>query len=241
MPQAKRKTKRKTAKRAESAKPRRKAKAKVASKKRPAAKRPTKKKAKGRTAKKRRTVSAENEELRAKIAEELDGDEEGRAARVSDALDERLSWFLKRSPVPKGVGRPTKYHPDLCEFLPAMFERGESVSEVCVALSLSKETFYRWVEEHPEFSNAYKAGLARSEAWWSRLGRAGAAGFVDIQPATWVFNMKNRFSWTDRIETEHSGEIRGGGIIVSPLADPEEWNKAAAEQQRLMKGNSASE
>lgn len=143
----------------------------------------------------------------------------------------------KKRPAAK-TGRPTKYTPAIAKNLPPMFENGESVAEVCCALDIHKDTFYEWVKKYPAFSDAYKKGLQRSEAWWSKLGRAGSMGQVKIQPATWIFNMKNRFSWTDRIETEHSGEIKGsGGIIVSPLADPEEWNKAAAEQQRLMKGH----
>lgn len=139
---------------------------------------------------------------------------------------------------PAKTGRPTKYTPALAKRLPDMFANGESVAEVCVELDIHKDTFYEWIKKYPAFSDAYKKGLQRSEAWWSKLGRAGSMGQVKIQPATWIFNMKNRFNWTDRIETEHSGEIGGGpaGIIISPLADPDEWNKAAARQQALMKG-----
>ena len=101
------------------------------------------------------------------------------------------------------AGRPKEYTEEvaleIAERLPGMFEQGESVAEVCAELGMCKETFYRLAAEHPEFSNAYKKGLQLSEAWWTKLGRAGAAGKVDIQPTTWIFNMKNRFKWTDRL------------------------------------------
>ena len=106
------------------------------------------------------------------------------------------------------TGRPTKYSSKLCKRLPAMFENGESVAEVCAELGIWKDTFYNWVKEHPEFSDSYKKGLELSEAWWTNLGRAGSAGEAKIQPATWIFNMKNRFKWTDRQETNLSGGLQ---------------------------------
>lgn len=132
-------------------------------------------------------------------------------------------------------GRPTKYSKDICEKLPDMFRGGESVAEVCCALNIHKDTFYEWVKKYPRFSDAYKKGLQNSEAWWSRLGRNGSTGDVKIQPATWIFNMKNRFGWKDRIEQEHSGEI-SGGLVVSQTMSEEDWLAAAKKQQALMKG-----
>ena len=106
------------------------------------------------------------------------------------------------------IGRPTKYSKNLCKKLPEMFKNGESVVEVCAALGIWKDTFYNWVKEHPDFSDSYKKGLELSEAWWLKLGRAGSAGKTRIQPATWIFNMKNRFKWTDRQETNISGGLQ---------------------------------
>jgi transposase-like protein len=98
----------------------------------------------------------------------------------------------------KKIGRPTKYTPALCEKLPAMFKNGESVAEVCAELGIWKQAFYDWIDQYPDFSNAYKKGLELSEAWWTKLGRLGSQGKARIQPATWIFNMKNRYKWTDR-------------------------------------------
>lgn len=91
------------------------------------------------------------------------------------------------------------------------FRGGESLAEVCVAIGICKMSFYKACDISPEFKTAYSKGQEYSEAWWTKLGRAGAAGKVNIQPATWVFNMKNRFKWKDRVETEHTGNI---GITI---------------------------
>jgi len=141
----------------------------------------------------------------------------------------------KVAPKKRAVGRPTKYSKALAEKLPAMFDNGESVVEVCVALDIHKDTFYEWVKLYPEFSDAYKKGLAKSEAWWTRLGRGGAMGQVKIQPATWVFNMKNRFNWKDRIENQHSGQV-SGKLVIGGDMDVGEWEAAAKKQQAIMKG-----
>ncbi|GHU62048.1 hypothetical protein FACS189445_4660 [Spirochaetia bacterium] len=105
------------------------------------------------------------------------------------------------------AGRPTKYSRKLCKMLPDMFLEGQSVVEVCSDLGISKDTFYQWVNKYPEFSDSYKKGLLLSEAWWEKLGRAGATGKISINPATWIFNMKNRFKWTDRQDLNVAGEL----------------------------------
>lgn len=105
------------------------------------------------------------------------------------------------------LGRPTIYEPELCETLPDMFMQGESITEVCVKLGISRDTFYRWMKLYPDFSDAVKIGLEKSEAWWEKLGRAGAAGVTDINPPVWIFNMKNRFKWSDRSDVSVSGML----------------------------------
>jgi len=104
------------------------------------------------------------------------------------------------------TGGRTRYRRQIAERLPAMFENGESVAEVAQELGVSRMTFYRWVDKHKEFREAYEEGLFRSEAWWLRLGRAGAAGQIRGANATmWIFNMKNRFKWRDLPAEEGGG------------------------------------
>jgi hypothetical protein len=106
-----------------------------------------------------------------------------------------------------------KYKPELAEKLPEMFANGEDVAEVATKLGISRQTFYQWVEKFPKFAEAYALGKQYSEAWWSKLGRAGAAGKVDIQATVWIFNMKNKFGWRDRTETTMTGEITVNEVV----------------------------
>jgi hypothetical protein len=105
--------------------------------------------------------------------------------------------------------------------LPALFAEGQSVCEVCGSLGISKDTFYLWAAKYPRFSDAYKTGLALSQEWWEKAGRAGAIGKIPIQPAVWIYNMKNRFrtDWKDKTEVELSGEV---SYTVIPATRPED-------------------
>ena len=93
-----------------------------------------------------------------------------------------------------------KYKAEYANQLPDMFSNGEDVAEVCLKLGISRRAFYDWIEKHPKFKEGYELGKLASEAWWSKLGRAGAAGKVQIQPTVWIFNMKNKFGWRDQPE-----------------------------------------
>ena len=100
-----------------------------------------------------------------------------------------------------------KYDDAIAEKLPAMFENGESVVEVCVQLGINRDTFYDWCKKHKKFNKAYEQGKLLSQAWWEKLGRAGSLGTQKINPATWIFNMKNRFKWSDRTEVESNNNV----------------------------------
>lgn len=95
-----------------------------------------------------------------------------------------------------------KYKKQFAKDLPAMFENGEAVEEVACALGVTKKTFYNWLDTYPEFAEAYELGKQKSQAWWLKLGREGSNGSQEIQPTVWIFNMKNRLGWKDKVEVE---------------------------------------
>ena len=124
---------------------------------------------------------------------------------------------------------PAKYDPQLAEKLPDMFNGGESVVEVCVSLGIARKTFYMWVKEYPEFGEAFARGKERSEAWWTRIGRAAAAGKVNgFMSGPWIFNMKNRFGWKDQADITVT---QNAGIALLPpqMDSIEDWSNQAQE------------
>lgn len=103
------------------------------------------------------------------------------------------------------MARPTKYRADFPGRALKLMRAGASLCEVAADLGISEETIHVWKRDgkHKAFSEALASGVSLAQAWWERLGRAGAAGKVNVQPAVWIFTMKNRFEWTDKKEVTH--------------------------------------
>lgn len=77
---------------------------------------------------------------------------------------------------------------------------GASDVEIIAYLNVSKDLFYRWLDEEPEFSATIKRARTLCEAWWTRHGMMMASGEAEGNATVWIFNMKNRFKWTDKVE-----------------------------------------
>ena len=107
-------------------------------------------------------------------------------------------------------GRPTKYDPDMCARVIECGAEGMGKCEMAEELGIHYETFEAYQAAHPEFSEAVKAALRKSQAWWERKGREATFGGCDGYNATsYIFQMKNRFKedWRDKVEQEHSGGL----------------------------------
>jgi hypothetical protein len=101
-------------------------------------------------------------------------------------------------------GRPSKFKPEYCDLLIEHMKKGFGINTFGPVVDVNRDTVYEWVNVHQDFSDAYKKGMDHYEGFWERLGMAGAMGKVPgFNAAAWIFNVKNRFKWTDRQETTH--------------------------------------
>lgn len=125
-----------------------------------------------------------------------------------------------------GKGRPSQYNPKVIDILDGMGGEGEGMAEAWVALGISRQTFYNWQKEHPQFLEAVNNMKARSQAWWERNGRLATFGMRDeaFNATAFIFNMKNRFGedWRDKIEQDHTssdGSMKPPSEIIIRAAD----------------------
>lgn len=102
-------------------------------------------------------------------------------------------------------GRPTKYEERFCEMLIDHMKQGLSFEAFGGAIGVSKDTLYRWLKRHVEFSDAKKIATQYSQLFWEQQALNGLFDQKDkkLNSTVWIFNMKNRFGWRDRIETEN--------------------------------------
>lgn len=104
------------------------------------------------------------------------------------------------------VGRPKKdlseLPKDWKERIIELGEEGGSDVEMRALLRISRDLWYRWLEEEPEFSETIKEAHELCEAFWTAHGRRMATGAAEGMPAVYIFNMKNRFKWRDKPEEE---------------------------------------
>lgn len=68
-------------------------------------------------------------------------------------------------------------------------------------LKAHKQTLYEWVRDYPDFGDAKKMGAMLCFDFWEELGATAVNSPPNqFNTGVYVFNMKNRFGWRDKVE-----------------------------------------
>lgn len=78
--------------------------------------------------------------------------------------------------------------------------------------SFSNDLWDRWIKEEPQFSETIKTGKLLAEAWWSKSGRKNLEN-KEFSFTGWYMNMKNRYGWKDKTETD----VTTNGESINPI------------------------
>lgn len=106
------------------------------------------------------------------------------------------------------LGRPSEFKEEYCEMLVEHLSKGLSFSSFAGVIGVCEDTVYRWAKEHPTFSESKKIGWPKSKLMWEQMGIDGANGTLEkFNTGAWIFNLKNRFGWKDKTETELTTKI----------------------------------
>jgi len=108
-----------------------------------------------------------------------------------------------------GPGQPTKYKPEYCEQLIEHMSKGLSFECFGPKIGVNRDTLYEWCKVHSEFSDAKKRAVDACLLWWEQISIDWIVNekFNSLNSASWIFSMKNRFKWTDKVEV--SGDPSG--------------------------------
>ena len=119
----------------------------------------------------------------------------------------------KRLVSPK-LGRPSKYQPQYGDQLIEHMRQGFSFESFGAIIGSHRDTLYEWAKVHEPFSDAKKRAVGEGLLFYEKVGLAGMTGKLKgFNPAAWIFSMKNRFQWQDRVEIEQYSTERH--IIVT--------------------------
>lgn len=116
------------------------------------------------------------------------------------------------------AGRPSKYNPKFCEMLIDHMANGFSFETFAAKIDVNQDTLHEWVKVHKDFSESKKKAFCKCQLFWENLGinhivnitekdDQGNSRSASLNTGAWIFNMKNRFKWTDRIEVQGSGDV----------------------------------
>ncbi len=95
---------------------------------------------------------------------------------------------------------------------------GSSVEKVCQMWGIVPTTYYKWIDNHPDFAEAHEHGKRDNMIWWQEVGQAGITGQFKLNAAAYNFTMSNLHGWNTKVvtETNASDEIRTININVLP-------------------------
>ncbi len=149
-----------------------------------------------------------------KAAIETRDESRKRLAKALDALIEEAR-ALNVPLEPSREGRPTKYEPAFCGMLLEHMAKGLSFECFGAVVHVTAKTLYNWKDDNPEFLQAHKLGENYCRMFWEQLGAAGASGHLPgFNASAFIFNMKNRFDWTDKRDVTSGGKPLPNGPRV---------------------------
>lgn len=125
----------------------------------------------------------------------------------------------------------------MCDTILEIAEQGGHVAQMCVAIGISsRDTFYRWIKEYPEFAEAYDASRLYSQAFYENLLLAGACGKVkNFNFSGVAMIMNNKFGDEyKRNATGSNTEINIGSINSIEQMDSKELDQKIAQLQKKL-------
>lgn len=131
------------------------------------------------------------------------------------------------------VGRPSKYDPKFCDMLIEHMAKGFSYETFGASINVAQSNVKNWEDAHPEFQASKKEAFDKCRLFWETAGIQGMWNTKDgpnLNVGNYVFQMKNRFKWTDRVEVQTNENIKPIIINYDPAKLPVNGEKLEIEK-----------
>jgi hypothetical protein len=137
------------------------------------------------------------------------------------------------------MARPSEYKPEYCEELINKMALGMFDYEVFADWDISRDTFYRWLKEHPDLKQAKDIGLVKSYKWWTTEGKQRFADRDDKGFKYWISIMNNLFrdfGWGKEEGAKAATQINIGSMNILQKS-PEELINIIQQDLKELKDN----
>lgn len=146
--------------------------------------------------------------------------------------DKKHAWRKEGSKVgQKGKYKKAKkpieegeYAEGHAELIIGMMEQGKFDYEIMAEFNISREPFYRWLKQYPEFGKAHEIGKPKRFVWWMTEGKKRFADSSDKGYKYWVTIMNNMFSdmgWTSEYGNKNGTQININNMQVNQIPQTE--------------------
>lgn len=91
------------------------------------------------------------------------------------------------------AGRPTRYEDQHCKGVIEAARKGFSLTAFAGEIGVARSTINKWMEQHPEFSEAVNVAKAVRALWWESQAHGAIDGSVQGRAAGTliIFGLKN--------------------------------------------------
>ena len=121
--------------------------------------------------------------------------------------------------------------------MPAWMEVLLDVMAFAGFIGKSKDTFFEWLKQYPDFKEAYGIAKGKSMYYWEgEFIKAAASG--KGKPAYHIFALTNRSdgAWVNKVLNEHSGP-EGAPIVVADLTTADRAKALVAFMKKTKSGS----
>lgn len=112
----------------------------------------------------------------------------------------------KKTTKKKKAGRTSKYSETIVSKLELAFKNDFNVSQACDYANISRDTYYKWLEEKKGFSDrmeAAKSNLIRT----AKINLARAVRKGDLDTSKWVLERRAKEEYSQRQDLDLTGSI----------------------------------
>lgn len=109
-----------------------------------------------------------------------------------------------------GGSHPYKWKKKYCEQLTEHMSKGYSLEAFAGSIGVTRDCIYKWIDRHECFKEAFEIGKSKQHMFFEGMGIHGMTGKLkNFNASVYIFTMKNKLKWKDKIETELSSTDSG--------------------------------